>query len=116
MRGTLTFKDKSYRTVHLSTGEDSPHVSFSLYNFESDEFKPVLTLLDYRLFVPGNGGLHFSGYRIPENFDGLEDRPEVGVFFEFVEADFFPCRRSVDDLWARKCAGQSGKTDTYIKE
>jgi hypothetical protein len=117
MRGTLTFKDKSYRAVHLSTGDNSPHVSFSRYHLESDEYEPVLTLLDYRLFVPGNGELHFSGYRIPDDFDGMEDRPAVGVSLEFVEVSFLPAGFAlVDDLWARKCAGQFDELGASFKE
>jgi hypothetical protein len=117
MRGTLTFKDQSFRTVHISTGETSPHVTFSLYDLLSDSFEPVLILLDYRLFFPDDGALLFSGYRIPEDFDGLENRPQVGESFEFVEAEFLPAGFvMVDDIWARKCAGQFDEKGTSFKE
>lgn len=117
MRGALSFKDQYFRTVHISTGEASPHVIFSRYDLMSDEFEPVLTLLDYRMFVSGDGALLFSGYRIPEDFEGLEDRPQVGESFEFVEAEFLPAGFAmVDDIWMRKCAGQFENSGASFKE
>jgi hypothetical protein len=103
--------------VHVSTGEGTSHVTFSLYDYRIHDFEILFTLLDYRLHFPGDGSLEFSGFLVPADYPGMHDFPQPGGVFEFVRVDFLPVGILpvlVDDLWARNCAGQSEGKDAFI--
>jgi hypothetical protein len=109
MRGTLSFNGHRYGIVHLSTDGGSS-LFFSRY-LPEDDFEPILILCDFRLFVPGDGWLIFSGYR--------REAPEIVVpsvpRFEWIEAEFCPAGH-LHDLFCEKRGGRMGGNGDFIEE
>ena len=114
MRGSVVYKDTFYRALHISTGEGGPHLFFSRYDFERDEFETIFTLLDYRMSVPGDGSLQFSGYSVAGDPKTEADSFCDDTSYEFMEILFQPAGAFADDQWVRKCAGAIGKKQVLI--
>jgi hypothetical protein len=105
MRGILFYNRESIRCLHLSVDPEGREVHFCRYDPETDSFEDLLVLREFRLSVPGNGGLEFSGYHPFE--DGR---------FDFLTVEFFPSMSDfLHDSWVQKMSGRKGQTDDSIR-
>lgn len=86
MRGILKFAGERYHNVILYTGFESRDVVF-FRNGPEDE---LLYLHDYRLEIPGDGSLRFTGYRLTESLQTGDGIPIPGEKFQYVEVEFRP--------------------------
>lgn len=94
MRGTLRFDGHEIPFVHLSAGVVDGELVFSNFQYEEDDYEEILVLKEYRLFVPGDGTLRFSGYAHADQDS-----------YRLMEVEFFPAGYGnvlIHDLYSHK--------------
>lgn len=98
MWGDLFCNGKSVRSIHLSVDPEGRNVHLCRYDMLRDSFDDVLFLKEYQLFVPGDGGLEFSGFH-----------PLAENRFESLRVEFIPSRADfLHDCWSEKRNGRDG--------